>query len=243
MHKHIVVLLLASVIPAGAQNAPVQKATPARPAPQRKAPAAPSATTPRSAEATVNFLLPDNVAYPERLSQIPASEAISALAGAQPEATGTRADAIAYLLVLLGHDKDANRSRMTGSIRECSRDPENCDDRVIAYAGNLFERGDRVIVDPLLDAAKTPSLAETLGGTYDDMVARDAGAFITALSRRSEDEQRRVCRMVASGDGSGLPDESASDIESALQELAKGTGAVSRTAMMCLNDIKAFASK
>lgn len=242
MHKHIVVLLLASVIPLAAQKAPVQK--PSAASPQRKAPAAQnSATAPRSPEAIVNFLLPDNVAYPERLSQLSAAEAISALTKAQADATGTRADAIAYLLIVLGHDADANRTRLIGSIRECSHDPENCDDRVIAYAGNLFQRGNAMMIEPLLDAATTPALAEALGGTYDDMIAHDPRVFIAALSRRSENEQRRLCRMVASGDGSGLPDESAADIESALQELAKGTDAVSRTSMMCLSDVRAFAAK
>jgi hypothetical protein len=243
MHKHIVVLLLGCVIPLAAQNAPVQKPSAARPSSQRKAPVAKNAAPTKSPEAMVDLLLPDNVAYPERLSQMPAAEAVSALTNAQTDATGAQADGIAYLLVILGHDADANRRRLTASISECSSDPENCDDRVIAYAGDLFQRGDALMLEPLLDAAKTPALAEILGGTYDDMLARAPRSFMTALSNRPEKEQQRLCRMVASGDGAGLPDESAEDVESALQELAAGTGAVSRTAMMCLSDIRAFAAK
>lgn len=245
MHKLLVVLLLAAVLPSSAQNAPAAKHSAARMAGSASAQNNPAAVQnqPKSAEAIVNFLLPDNVAYPERLPQVSRPDAIAALTNAQSDATGTRADAITYLLVVLGHDKDANRARLTGSVRGCTRDPDNCDDRVISYLGNLFERGDGLVLDPLLDAATTPGLAEALGSTYDDMIVHDPRTFITAVSRRAEIDQRRLCKMIASGDGSGIPDESAADLESQLQELAKGTGAVSQAAMMCLNDIRAFAAK
>lgn len=247
MNKCVAVLLLAAVIPAVAQESFAQKPS-ARPsgsaATQRKAPTAQNqATAPRSPEGIVNFLLPDNIAYPERLSQVSATDAVAALSKDQADATGTRADAIAFLLILLGHDKDANRGRLVASIRNCTQDPDNCDDRVIAYAGNLYVRGDAQVLDPLLDAAKAPGLAESLGSTYDDMMASDTRIFITGVSHRPENEQRRICRIVASGDGAGLPDESADDIESTLQELSAGTGAVSRTAMLCLTDVRAAAAK
>ncbi|HYG99856.1 MAG TPA: hypothetical protein VD837_12050 [Terriglobales bacterium] len=248
MRKHTFVLLLASILPLSAQTAPKQKPSSARPgrATQtgRETPVAQNAVAAkRSPESIVAFLLPDNVAYPERLPEVPTADAIAALTTAQADAMGTRGDAIAYLMVVLGHERDANRTRLANSLRDCTRDPESCDERMVAYLGNLFERGDSLALEPLLNAAETGKLTDSLGATYGDMIAHDTRAFVSAVSRRSDKEQRRICRMVASGDGAGLPDESSGDIESALQKIASEVGPSSQTAMTCLNEIRAFAAK
>jgi hypothetical protein len=200
---------------------------------------------PKTPEALVDFLLPDNMAYPDRLRQVSRNDAVTALTAAQPSAEGSRADAISYLLVVLDAEASANRLRLIDSLRACARDPENCDDRIISYLGDLFERGDKTVLDPLLDASKVtaPSIVEVLGLTYQDMVSSNPHAVITAISRRSGRDQRHLCHMIATGDGSGLHEDSVPEITSALEEVARGIGPASQTAMMCINEIRAFAGR
>lgn len=191
----------------------------------------------------MNYLLPDNLAYPERLKEVPRDSAIQALTKAQETAKGDRADAISYLLVMLDSDPGPNRARLIESLRSCVRDGENCSDRVVSYLTNLVQRGDKTLLDPLLEAAKgaDPTLTELLGSSYQELLVQNSGTVITAISRRPAQEQRRLCHMIAAGDGTGVPDEDAEEITSALQALTKGVGPVASTAMMCANEIRAFA--
>lgn len=200
---------------------------------------------PKTPEGLVSYLLPDNLAYPDRLKDVSREEAVAALTAAQSSARGPKADAIAYLLVIAGVDADANRSRLTESLRACTRDSENCDDRIISYLGNLFGRGDQSVLEPLLDASKVtdPAITEVLGLTYQDMVSSSARVVMTAISRRPGKEQRHLCHMIATGDGSGLPDESTANITSSLEEIARGVGPASQTAMLCVSEIRTFAGR
>jgi hypothetical protein len=197
---------------------------------------------PKTTDGLVGFLLPDNLAYPDRLKQVPREDAVAALTGAQSSASGSKADAIAYLLVILNADAASNRSRLADSLRACTRDAENCDERIVSYMGDLFERGDSTELDPLLDAGKATeaSLAEVLGLTYQDMIVSNPRAVITAISHRPGKDQRRLCHLMAAGDGSGLPEENAAVITTSLEEMAREVGPVSQTAMSCVNEIRAF---
>jgi len=200
---------------------------------------------PKTPEGLLTFLLPDNSAYPERLKEVPRQDATNALIKAQADARGPRADAIAFLLVILDADADANRERLFESLRTCTRDPESCDDRLLSYLGNLFDRGDKSVLDPLLEASRATdsALVEALGSTYDDLVSRDSRAVIATTSRRPLKDQRRICHMIATGDGTGLPDENVNEVISSLETMAREVGPVASTAMMCLSEIKAFGSR
>lgn len=241
MRKYVVVLPLLAIIAAAQSASVAQKDASA----QKTAPATNSSAAqpgaPKTPEAIVSFLLPDNIAYPERLKQVSASDAIAALAPAQAKETGVRANAIAYLLVLLSHEPDANRMRLTEALRNCTRDPESCDEHVVPYLENLFERGDRLVLDPLLDASERAEgdLAEALATGYGEMIAKDPRTFVTALSKRNAKDQRRLCHMVATGDGMGLPEEASVTVQDALGQMVRETGPVASTAMMCVNEIRA----
>ncbi len=199
-------------------------------------------TPPDTPEALISYFLPDDLAYPDRLNQVPRETALKALMMAQSDAKGTKADGIAYLLVILGADPEANRDRLVESLRACTRDPEPCDDRLISYLGNLFQRGNTLVLDPLLDASKVgdSNLAEVLSSTYQDMLAHDPRTVLSAISRRSNKDQRRICQMIAAGDGSGLPADTAAELTSKLEELARTVGPVASTAMLCVNEVRAF---
>lgn len=210
-------------------------------APKQTSPLNPT-QPPKTPEALVTFLLPDNLAYPDRLKEVSREDAVAALTAAQPSAHGSKADAIAYLLVIAGADAEANHSRLTDSLRACTRDSENCDERIISYLGNLFQRGDQTALEPLIEASKVtdPTIAEVLGLTYQDMVASNPRAVMSAISHRSGKDQRRLCHMIAAGDGSGLPEENAADITASLEEIAREVGPASQTAMSCVNEIRAI---
>ncbi len=199
-------------------------------------------TPPDTPEGLINYLLPDDSASPEHLSQISRETAIKVLTGAQTDAKGIKADGIAYLLVLLGHEADANRERLLASLRACARDPEPCDDRLISYLGNLFQRGDALVLDPLLEFSKVTdtNLSEVLSSTYQDMLAHDTPGVITAISRRPNQDQRHICRMIAAGDGSGLPVDTSTELMPKLEALARTVGPIANTAMLCTNEIRAF---
>lgn len=199
-------------------------------------------TPPDTPEGLINFLLPDDSAYPEHLSQISRETAVKVLTGAQTDAKGIKAEGIAYLLVILGHEADSNRERLLASLRACARDPEPCEDRLISYLGNLFQRGDALVLASLLDSSSItdPNLSEVLSSTYQDMLAHDTRGVITAISRRSNQDQRHICRMIAAGDGSGLPVDTSTELMPNLEALARTAGPVASTAMLCTNEIRAY---
>lgn len=234
------VLLIAAI--ASAQSAPQGPAGRKDSQPSNNNTAALTPAVPKTPEGIVNFLVPDNLAYPGRLDQLPKVDAINALTKAQPNAFGQRADSIAFLLVLLGQNIDTNREHLFASLRECRPDPDNCNDQVIEYLGNLYSRGDNLVLEPLLDAVPKADtvVAEGLGSTLDDMIAANARPVITALARRTPAQQRGVCQLVAAGDGGGMPEDTASEVTDALEKLAREVGPVSTTAMNCLNQVKAY---
>jgi hypothetical protein len=231
---HLAILLLLAGVCCFAQAKPEKQVSPLNPS-----------EPPKTPEALVAFLAPDNSASPERLKEVPPEAALTALTQAQPTATGSKADAIAFLLVLLNSNPSANRDRLFESLHTCTQDPDSCDDRLLSYLGYLFDRGDPGVLSPLLDASQTTdsALVEALGSTYDDLVARDARTVITAISRRPPAEKRRICHMIAVGDGSGFSDEHSNEIIGSLEQISRETGPVASTAMMCLTEIKAFAPR
>lgn len=210
--------------------------------PKQVSPLNPTAP-PDTPEGLITYLLPDNLAHPDRIQDVSRDRAVDALTKAQPDARGAKADAIAYLLVILGADPDANRSRLIDSLRACTRDPEPCDDRLISYMSDLFQRGDKFVLDPLLDAAKVNDslLTETLSSSYQDMILQDTRTVITAISRRSLKDQRSLCKMIATGDGSGFPSDSTPKLTSSLEEMARGLGPIASTAMVCVTEVRTFA--
>ncbi len=197
---------------------------------------------PKTPEAILNYLIPDNLAYPGRLENLPKPDAINALTKAQPNAFGQRADSIAFLLILLDQNVETNRQRLISSLRECRPDPDNCNDQVIEYLGSLYARGDNQVIEPLIDAAPNADsvVAEGLGSTFEDMIAANARPFLVALGRRTPAQQREVCQLVAAGDGGGMPEDTASEVTDALEKLAREVGPVSAAAMSCLSQVKAF---
>lgn len=232
------------VATASAQNAPSSRSDRSAPqaAPVNNHSAALVPPVPKTPEGIVDYLVPDNLAYPGRLDRLPKADAVNALTKAQASAMGPRADSIAFLLLLLGQNVDANRQRLFDSLRECRPDPDNCNDQVIEYLGNLYSRGDNLVIEPLLDAMPNADsvVAEELGSTLEDMISGNARPFMTALARRTPAQQRAVCHLVAAGDGGGMPEDTAAEVTDALEKLAREVGPVATAAMACLNQVKAF---
>ena len=238
MRSHALALLLLVLI----TSATAQTATPQKgPTSQRVPGAQNGEQAPKTPEAIVNFLTPDDVAYVERLGLVPPAQAIAALKQAQPRAGNTQADAIAFLLVLLGSDTEANRSHLLNSLGTCTREPAMCDERAINYLGALYEHGDTDVLEPLLEASRNSDgiVLEEVASAYDDMIVHDAHTFITAVAKRPAKEQKRLCALVASGDGVGLTDDAEIGVVGALNEIAGESGPLAATARLCMNEIKA----
>lgn len=125
-----------------------QKAEPQKPAPTNHV------SLPKTPEDIVNYLIPNNSAFPARLADIAKPDAISALLDAQQHSTGAKANAVAFLLIVLDQNTDANRQRLFDALRSCKTDPDNCDEDVVQYLAYLFEHGDKLVLNPLFDAVQ-----------------------------------------------------------------------------------------
>ncbi len=197
---------------------------------------------PKTEEGMIAFLLPDDVAYPDRLKEVSREVAVQALTKAQIQAKGARTAGVAYLLLILGQEPVANHQVLINALRSCVRDSETCDEHLIPYMSDLFLRNDHTMLAPLLDASNTTdaTVSEILGSSYQDMLIRDPRLVVAEISRRSVKEQARVCHIIAAGDGSGFPEESLADVSASLAELSRLPGPTAGTAMTCLTAIRAF---
>jgi hypothetical protein len=148
----------------------------------------------------VDYLAPGGVAEPARLRGLPKKRARALLLDAQPQATGRRAVNIAYLLVLLRHDRKENRARLVSAMQSCWLDPAaRCEPLAARYLAELAAHGDSRLLPPLLDAGTrdAPALAAPLGEFYGDLLLDDPRAFLARIRKWPAADQRRIAALAA----------------------------------------------
>ena len=137
------------------------------------------------------------------------------------------------------------RRIVLSNLRACTSDPKkdsgDCEDSA-AFLGNLYEKGDRSLLTPLLNAGleSDGALSEALGTFYSDVLFSQTKGFLIALSRRPKKEQKTLAFLAVSADGSGNPENWNVKIKSRLREIADARGKVSLTARLCLGQLKLF---
>lgn len=185
----------------------------------------------------VRILMPDD----QPLKKVPAGNvpketAIQQLNNAKKQATGKRAEKIAYLLAVLGGDYEQNRDYLLGILAGCTAPSSNtrCDEDAGEYLVSLYRRGHHELLPPLLAAAqsKHAPLAELLGSFYGSLMIRTPVAFLDAIKSRPPQEQKNLCYMAGAGDGSGMP---AADLAQTRKTL-RGIG--NDMARQCLKQIE-----
>lgn len=148
----------------------------------------------------VDYLAPGGVVEPARLSALPKQRARALLLAAQPQASGRRAVNIAYLLVLLRHERKQNRARLLQAMQSCWQDSAAaCEPVAAGYLAALADRGDTRLLRPLLAAGAhdAPALAAPLGEFYAGRLLDDPRAFLSALRKRPPQEQKKIAALAA----------------------------------------------
>lgn len=148
----------------------------------------------------VEYLAPGGVVEPARLTALPKRRARALLVEAQPTAKDLRAVNIAYLLVLLRHERKENRARLLQAMQSCWQDSAaGCEPLAASYLCALADRGDTRLLKPLLDAGThdAPALAQPLGEFYGARLLDDPRAFLSRIRKWPAEEQRRIAVLAA----------------------------------------------
>ncbi len=126
----------------------------------------------------------------------------------QPTATGERARDVAFALAVLKENYAANRKYLLTSLRACLARPKDlpdengCDYELLDYVVNLYWRGDRSLLQPLLQLARFGR--DRVDGTfYADLLEREPETALGGLSALDLDHRRMVCQL-AGEDGFSL---------------------------------------
>jgi hypothetical protein len=91
-------------------------------------------------DAILQELLADDIANAEELEYYDKASVTRILLKAQPQTTGKRAIALAYLLASLNQDYEANCSRVMAAFNQCLSQPpgEGCDEDIVGYVCLLY---------------------------------------------------------------------------------------------------------
>ncbi len=193
----------------------------------------------------VASLFPDSVADAKQLSHLRRDVAVWALESAQVRATGPRASGIAYLLAVLRHNYSVNRRKLVTRLQGCTHRPltQGCDEDTAGYVIDLFDRGDRTLLPPLIDIGRHSdgALAEEMGPFYGETLWKQPRLFLLELARLAPNGQREICWLAATGDGSGMSSEKMGlDIRHKLRGFSRGRGdRLASVARECLRGFEA----
>jgi hypothetical protein len=167
---------------------------------------------------------------------VPRDSAIQQLNVEKKNATGKRAEKIAFLLAVLNSDYAQNRDYLLRILNGCTAPARNvrCDEDAGQYLVNLYRRDHPELLPYLLNAGGTghAPLAELLGSFYSSVITRTPEVFLGGIKPRPPAEQQRLCYMAGAGDGSGMP---AKDLEQVRKAL-RGMG--NDVARQCLKQVE-----
>src|SRR2546421_12838646 len=98
-----------------------------------------------------------------------------------------------------------------------------CSEETAEEVIKLYNRGDKTVLKPLLDAGLTSdgALAEILGDFYAELLLKRPLEFLQALTPRPEKEQRQLAWLAGGTDGSGMSPETLHKVQASLKKIAK----------------------
>jgi hypothetical protein len=185
----------------------------------------------------VRELMPDDAPlHAPRLTPAEKSQAVKRLEAAQRQATGERAQQIAFLLAALGSNYSKNRDYLVRALHRCyhATAKSNCDEETGGFLVALYKSGHDELLPPLLAAWVTDhaALLELLGDFYSDVLTEEPAKFLRSLEPFPIATQNSICGLAGAGDGGGIAQET-------LQKARKRLKAVgSEVALRCLRQVE-----
>lgn len=100
-----------------------------------------------------------------------------------------------------------NRKTSLSRIKKCAvkLTTLNCNEGNAEFLIELYKKGDKSLLNPLLDADRNSdgALSEILGVFYADVLVEQTYDFLLALSNRPKSEQAKLVESAVIADGSG----------------------------------------
>lgn len=154
---------------------------------------------------------------------------------------------IGLFLLLLNLDIGAqstpkNRADALRMLQGCATRPItlDCNEDTAGYLIGLYDRGDRALLRPLLDAGPTSdgALSEILGDFFSGVLSKTPRAFLAAVRSRPLVKQRHLCWMAGVADGGGMSMEVLRDVRHSLQVIStRRNDRLSSVARTCLENV------
>ena len=151
--------------------------------------------------------------------------------------------AVAFVLCPLSVSAQmpTNRSEGLKILKGCATRPTtlNCNEDTADYLVKLYNRGDRSLFRPLLDAGLTSdgALSELLGDFYSEVLSTKPRMFLRSLRSRPKKQQKFFCSMAGSTDGSGMNDTTLRRTRSSLRALSSHNDDLAAIAKVCLIEV------
>ena len=121
-----------------------------------------------------------------------------------------------------------NRANALATLKGCATRPVTlgCSEGTAEYLITLYEKGDKTLLKPLLDAGLTSdgALSQVLGDFYSNVLWKNPRAFLQGLKLYSKKDQQSLSRLAATTDGSGMAVEMLRDVRRNLQKIESEPG-------------------
>jgi hypothetical protein len=137
--------------------------------------------------------------------------------------------------------KPMTRSIALRTLKGCATRPITlgCSEDTAGVLIKLYERGDKALLKPLLEAGLTSdgALAEILGDFYSDVLWKNPREFLELLKLHSKKEQQSLSRLAATTDGSGMAGDMLRDVRRKLSQIRSQHGRLAPVARICLIEV------
>jgi len=116
-----------------------------------------------------------------------------------------------------------NREKALAMLKGCSRSLKSagCNEDTAEYLIGLYQRGDKTLLEPLLDAGLVSdgALSASVGVFFGELLSKEPRTFLMALSSRPRKEQRQLAWLAGAMDGSGMPKEMLRQVRGKLSKI------------------------
>jgi hypothetical protein len=115
-----------------------------------------------------------------------------------------------------------------------------CSEDTAGYLIGLYDRGDRSLLRPLLDAGlhSDGALAEILGDFYSNVLEKNPRAFLSSLRSRPTVQQRHLCWSAGVTDGGGMGTQMLLNVRHSLRVISsRRKDRLSPVARVCLANV------
>ncbi len=177
---------------------------------------------PRPNTDVVQQLMPSGV--PTDLARVTEREkplAVERLKSAQVDATGKRAQQVAFLLAHLGFQYAKNRDYLLRTLYGCRTHKVSCDEDTAMFVIALYEDGDPSVLKALLRAGlhSDAALSEVLGDFYADVLIKNTRTFLVNVRVFPPVQQRALCESAGWRDGGGMSPDELKTVQVRLKEI------------------------